>query len=95
MTSGSNEGDGCDVQGVYSWCSQNSTQLIMPDLIKSFLAPSANASQERCVALNISSTTDNSSALNHFSCAEQLPYICEPLCYSATCPAASKCAKNV
>jgi hypothetical protein len=96
MTSGSNEGDGCDVQGVYSWCSQNASQLIIPDLIKSFLTPAANASQERCVALNTSSTKDNSSALNLISCAsEQFPYICEPLCISATCPTATNCAKNV
>jgi Lectin C-type domain len=95
MTSGSNEGASCEVQGVYNWCTSGNT-LLLPDLIKMFLKPTANASHERCVALNASSNTDNSSALTHVSCAgKQFPFICEPLCIQATCPLASVCAKNV
>jgi hypothetical protein len=95
MTSASNEGDRCDVQGVYSWCAQQNSKLL-PDLIKTYLKPAVNASQERCVAMDTSNTTDISSALTHVSCAsEKLPFICEPLCMGPTCPAASGCAKNV
>jgi hypothetical protein len=82
------------VQGGYSWCSQN-TKLI-PDLIKTFLKPTGNATNERCLAFNASSSTDNSSALTHTSCAnDQLPFICEPICSGPTCPAAANCVKNV
>jgi hypothetical protein len=95
ITSASNEGDRCESQGMYSWCSQKATQML-PNLIKSFLKPSANATQERCLAFNASSSTDNSSALAHTSCAnDQLPFICEHPCTGPTCPAPSICAKNV
>jgi hypothetical protein len=95
ITSASNEGDMCELQGMYSWCSQKTMQLI-PAMVKSFLKPSPNATHERCLAFNASSSTDNSSALAHTSCTnDQLPFICEHPCVAPTCPAASECAKNV
>jgi hypothetical protein len=95
ITSGINEVDRCDVEGEYSWCSQNSIKLI-PDLMKSFLKPSLNASRDRCLAFNASSSADNSSAMMRTSCInDHLPFICEPQCTGPICPAASECVKNV
>jgi hypothetical protein len=95
ITSGINEGDRCDVEGEYSWCSRNSIKLI-PDLMKSFLKPSLNAYRDRCLAFNASSSADNSSAMMRTSCTNDLlPFICEPQCTGPICPAASQCVKNV
>jgi hypothetical protein len=95
ITSAINEGDRCDVEGEYSWCTQNTTKLI-PDLMKAFLKPSVNAYHNRCLAFNASSSADNSSALARTSCTNNsLPFICELLCAGPTCPAAERCAKNV
>jgi hypothetical protein len=93
MTSAINEGDRCDVEGEYTWCSQNTT--IIPALMKSFLKPSLNVYHDRCLAFNASSSADNSSAMMRTSCANKLPFICELQCSGPTCPAASTCAKNV
>jgi hypothetical protein len=52
--------------------------------------------QDRCLAFNASSSTDNSSALARTSCTENsLPFICETSSESPTCPGASICVKNV
>jgi len=94
ITSAVNDDDRCDQEGVYSWCSLNKT-LLLPALMKSFTKPSVKY-QDRCLAFNASSSTDNSSALARTSCTENsLPFICEPSSKSPTCPGATICVKNV
>lgn len=90
-TSGSNEGENCEAQSVYAWCSLN--QLLPSGLLTKFLQPAEAALSERCVVLNATGA-DNSSALIHRNCSTAaLPFICEPSCLEPTCPAT--CTKNV
>jgi hypothetical protein len=94
ITSAINDDDRCDQEGVYSWCSQNTTQLL-PALNKSFVKPSVKY-HDHCLAFNASSSTDDSSALSRTSCADDsLPFICEPSSEREPCPGVSSCVKNV
>jgi hypothetical protein len=88
-TSGANDGDQCDVEGAYAWCSLS--EVVPKGLLNAYMKP-ANASTERCLLLNAAGK-DNSSALAHSDCSVKMPYICEPTCKIPSCP--SGCVKNV
>jgi hypothetical protein len=88
-TSGANDGDQCDVQGVYAWCTLS--EVVPKGFLTAYMKP-ANSSTERCLLLNAAGK-DNSSALAHSDCSVKMPYICEPTCKGPTCP--SGCVKNV
>jgi hypothetical protein len=88
-TSGANDGDQCDVQGIYAWCSLS--EVVPKGLLNTYAKPS-KLTTERCLCFNATGK-DNSSALMHSDCSVKLPYICEPTCKEPQCP--SGCAKNV
>jgi hypothetical protein len=88
-TSGANDGDQCDVEGSYAWCSLS--EIVPKGLLTAYMKP-ANLSTERCLLLNAAGK-DNNSALAHSDCTVKMPYICEPACKGPTCP--SVCVKNV
>jgi len=88
-TSGANDGDQCDVEGVYAWCALS--EVVPLGLLTAFTKPTKSSS-ERCLLLDAAGK-DNSSALVHSDCTVKMPYICEQNCTEPTCP--SDCAKNV
>jgi len=59
-----------------------------------YLRVAADAMANRCLSFDLAAK-DNSSMLAHVGCedANKLPYICEPSCKTASCPAT--CVKNV
>jgi len=59
-----------------------------------YLKVAVDATADRCLALD-AAAKDNSSLLAHVGCSDdvKLPYICEPSCKTASCPAT--CVKNV
>jgi len=62
--------------------------------LSDYLRVAADAMADRCLALD-AAAKDNSSLLVHVGCEDvnKLPYICEPTCKQASCPAT--CVKNV
>jgi hypothetical protein len=83
-TSGSNEGESCNVQNVFSWCSaSNNDSAFVPE----FLAPVDNkylknfklqdSARDRCVIFKIDGTVNEKSMLEHSPCDKVMRYICE------------------
>jgi len=91
-TSGTNAGQYCNVQNMYSWCSLG--ELLPMPIFSGFLKAAADAMADRYLAFDPAAKV-NTSIMTHENGGGQLklPYICEPTCKSASCP--STCAKNV
>jgi len=75
-TSGSNEGENCDVNRKYSWCSTGS---VFPeaDLAQKdnwLDGPGLVSSSGQCLAIAINASA---AALTHANCAEKRPFLCQ------------------
>jgi len=72
-TSGSSEGENCDVERMYTWCS-NSALIPEIDVKTSDSWLDVSAGTKRCLAMaaNISAA-----ALTHADCAEKRPFLCQ------------------
>jgi len=76
-TSGSNEGNFCDVERTYSWCSIGA--LISPtDVNKTDnwvdVLDASKAASLRCLSLTVNGTK---TGLAHANCEEKRPFVCE------------------
>jgi len=91
-TSGTNEGLNCDLQNVYGWCSGKELMSLAP--FAGFMRAAADARTERCLLFK-PDPKENASLISHEKCANdvKLPFICEPSCKAASCPAS--CTKSV
>jgi hypothetical protein len=93
-TSGSNEGEYCNLQNVFNWCSQtegNST-VFVPEFLakvgnKYFRNMLANDSAiDRCLAFKLNATKNETSGFELEECNKTMKYICEPKIEAPSCP---------
>jgi len=91
-TSATNAGQNCDVQKLYSWCATDESLPLA--LFSGYMRASSDAAAERCLVFEPAGN-NTSTLLSHEGCTDdkKLPYICEPTCKAASCPAA--CDANV
>jgi len=74
-TSGSNEGSFCDVERTSAWCS-TAAIISATDVnnIASYKFPSENVTSDRCLSLNV---TSSSIQLTHANCNKSQQFLCE------------------
>jgi hypothetical protein len=72
-TSGANEGEHCDAEQMYSWCS-NGTQVKRADISLPWADANPPSAQERCLALNLK---DAKFALDYVQCNDEKHVLCE------------------
>jgi hypothetical protein len=83
-TSGSNEGEHCSVQNIYTWCSSTSNDsLFEPEFLatteQKFFRDfdTRNIVNDRCIIMKFNATVNASSGFEHAACNKTLKYICE------------------
>jgi len=81
-TSGSNEGENCHLQKVYSWCSLDT--LLLPELLTQSQEKfywrnmtAQNPETDRCLGFNFNGSSAEITGLEHQSCNSTGNYICE------------------
>jgi hypothetical protein len=74
-TSGSNEGENCDFQRKYSWCS---AEKPFSTLEESFWAVknATNSTLQRCIAFKRNKTSAETAGFIHVNCGDKLPFLC-------------------
>jgi len=77
---------------VYGWWSGKELMSLAP--FAGFMKAAADAKAERCLVFK-PDAKENASLISHEKCTNdiKLPYICEPSCKAANCPAT--CVKTV
>jgi hypothetical protein len=80
-TSGSNEGEFCNAQNVYTWCSiENGTLFQQHQLPGSDMWRNSKAKDfelDRCVVYKLNESTADKPGLEHSACSAKKFYICE------------------
>jgi hypothetical protein len=82
-TSGSNEGESCNAQNVYSWCSATNVSTFEPEFLervqnkffRNLIAK--DAANDRCVTFKLNASNTETSGFEHAACNKSLNYICE------------------
>jgi len=79
-TSGSNEGEFCDIEDKYSWCSINSliNQSDVNNTKYWSKMATANSTADRCLELI---TNDTQIGLHNAYCNDKKPFMCEVRCF--------------
>jgi hypothetical protein len=81
-TSGSNEGESCNKQNIYNWCSLNDTFLQSELTVQTGNqyfrnVAAANSETDRCLLFKLNGSTSDIVGLEHANCGNAKNYICE------------------